>query len=93
MRRVATIQKAAFSDHRPKMTELRTNIRKWRQAGRPNRAPNLRYKMLRYKHFEDLSAQKYEREPHEIEAVMLEMKELRMKESALGSKHYGKRNA
>ena len=34
------------------------------------------------KHFEDLSAQRYEREPHEIEAAMLEMKDLRMEESA-----------
>ena len=34
------------------------------------------------KHFEDLSAQRYEREPHEIKAAMLEMKDLRMEESA-----------
>ena len=34
------------------------------------------------KHFEDLSAQRYEREPHEIEAATLEMKGLKMKESA-----------
>ena len=34
------------------------------------------------KHFEDLSAQRYERESHEIKAAMLEMKDLRMEESA-----------
>ena len=34
------------------------------------------------KHFEDLSAQRYEREPHEIEAAMLEMRDLRTEESA-----------
>ena len=34
------------------------------------------------KHFEDLSAQRHEREPHEIEAAMLEMKDLRMEESS-----------
>ena len=34
------------------------------------------------KRFEDLSAQRYEREPHEIKAAMLEMKDLRMEESA-----------
>ena len=47
VRRMATIQEAAFSDHRPKMMELKTNVKKWRQAGRPSRAPNLRHEKLK----------------------------------------------
>ena len=47
VRRMATIQEAAFSDHRPKIMELKTNVKKWRQAGRPRRAPNLRHEKLK----------------------------------------------
>ena len=47
VKRMATIQEAAFSDRRPKMMELKTNVKKWRQAGRASRAPNLRHEKLK----------------------------------------------
>ena len=44
---MAAIQEAVFYDHIRKMMELKTNIKKWRQAGRPSRVPNLRHEKLR----------------------------------------------